>query len=187
MNMKKERAMKQLSVAGMALSVIFAVIWMAGCASTDVTETEGATAADQERRAAEQAAADERRAAQEMAASKKAQKALEDAAAAAGNVVWFDFDKSTLTSQTRRILDAHIALQKTTKRNLRAEGHADERGTREYNMALGERRAKAVADYMSVNGVASYRIETVSYGEERPVARGSDESSWSRNRRVEIK
>ncbi len=176
--------MKQLSVAGKALSVIFAVIWMVGCASTDTTVTD-TTAEEDARRAAEQeaAAAEERQAAEE----RRAQRALEDAAAAAGNVVWFDFDKSTLTSQTRRILDAHIALQKTTKRNLRAEGHADERGTREYNMALGERRAKAVADYMSVNGVASYRIETVSYGEERPVARGSNESSWSRNRRVEIK
>jgi peptidoglycan-associated lipoprotein len=85
------------------------------------------------------------------------------------------------------VLDAHIALAKAGKKSLRLDGHTDERGTREYNMALGERRAKAVADYMSVNGVASYRIETVSYGEERPVAYGSGESNWSQNRRVEIK
>jgi peptidoglycan-associated lipoprotein len=175
--------MKHLSVAGKALSVIFAVVWMVGCASQDVTETDGATQADQDRRAAEQAAADERRAAE----ARKAQKALEDAVAAAGNTVWFDFDKSTLKSKTRQVLDAHIALLKTNKDSVRLEGHADERGTREYNMALGERRAKAVADYMSVNGISSYRIETVSYGEERPVARGSGESNWSQNRRVEIK
>ncbi len=115
-------------------------------------------------------------------------KALEDAAAAAGNVVYFDFDKSTLTPATRRVLDAHIALAKAKgSGNMRLEGHADERGTREYNMALGERRAKAVKDYMSVNGVASYRMETVSYGEERPAVMGTGEAAWSKNRRVEIK
>jgi peptidoglycan-associated lipoprotein len=178
--------MKQFSVAGKALAVIFAVLWMAGCAST-VVETDGAKDSDQERRAAEQAAADKRRAAEQMKAEKKAQKRLEDAVAAAGNVVYFDFDKSTLTVATRRTLDAHIALLKTNKDSVRSEGHTDERGTREYNMALGERRAKAVKDYMSVNGVSGYRTEAVSYGEERPVAMGSGESNWSQNRRVELK
>jgi peptidoglycan-associated lipoprotein len=67
------------------------------------------------------------------------------------------------------------------------EGHTDERGTREYNLALGERRANAVRDYMVASGVPGYRIETISYGEENPVAYGSGESSWSKNRRVEIK
>jgi peptidoglycan-associated lipoprotein len=179
--------MKQFTVAGKALTIIFAVLWMVGCASTDVTETDGATQADQERRAAEQAAADERRMAEEKAAAMRAQKALEDAAMAAGNVVYFDFDKSTLTPASRRVLDAQIALLKTTKSKIRLEGHADERGTREYNMALGERRAKAVMDYMSVNGIASYRMETVSYGEERPAVQGTGEAVWSKNRRVVIK
>ena len=175
--------MKQFTVAGKALAVTFAVLWMVGCASTPEPDT---TDADAERRAAEQAAADARRAAAQQAET-KAQKALEDAVAAAGNVVYFDFDKSTLTVATRRTLDAHIALLKTNKDKLRLEGHTDERGTREYNMALGERRAKAVKDYMSVNGVSGRRSEAVSYGEERPVAMGSGESNWSQNRRVEIK
>ncbi len=74
-----------------------------------------------------------------------------------------------------------------TDRNVRLEGHTDERGTREYNIALGERRANSVRDYMVANGIGSYRIESVSYGEERPVAYGSSESSWSQNRRVELK
>jgi len=176
--------MKQFTVAGKALSIIFAVLWMAGCASTDVTETDGATAADQERRQMEQEAADRRAA---MEAQEAAAKALKDAVMSVGNVVYFDFDKSTLNADTRRVLDAHVALLKTNTDKVRLEGHADERGTREYNMALGERRAKAAAEYMSVNGIASYRIETVSYGEERPAAMGSGESSWSKNRRVEIK
>ena len=176
--------MKQFTVAGKALSVIFAVIWMVGCATT-APETDTADA-DAARRQAEQAAAEAKATAQ-MEAKKKAQKALEDAVAAAGNVVYFDFDKSTLTMATRRTLDTHIALLKTNTDKLRLEGHTDERGTREYNMALGERRAKAVKDYMSVNGVSGYRSEAVSYGEERPVAMGSGESNWSQNRRVEIK
>jgi len=166
-----------------ALSVVFAVLMMAGCASTDVTETDGATSSDQDRRAMEQAEADKRAAAE----AAKAQQMLEDAVASAGNVVYFDFDKSTLTAASRRTLDAHIALLKTNNAKVRLEGHTDERGTREYNMALGERRAKAVGDYMSVNGVASYRSEAVSYGEERPLATGTGESNWSQNRRVEIK
>jgi peptidoglycan-associated lipoprotein len=67
------------------------------------------------------------------------------------------------------------------------EGHTDERGTREYNMALGERRANAVRDYMVANGISAFRIESISYGEERPVAFGSDEQSFAANRRVELR
>lgn len=166
-----------------ALSVVFAVLMMAGCASTDITEEEGATSSDQERRALEQEQADKRMAAE----ATKAQKMLEDAVANAGNVVYFNFDQSTLTAATRSTLDAHVALLKSNNAKVRLEGHTDERGTREYNMALGERRAKAVGDYMAVNGVASYRTEAISYGEERPLAIGTGEANWSQNRRVEIK
>ena len=177
--------MKQLPVAGKALTVIFAVIFMIGCeTTTSTTDTTDAAAEAEARRAAEAQAA-------EQAATKRdamaAEQALEDAVAAAGNVVYFDFDMSTLKPAGRDVLDAHIALAKTNTKSIRLDGHTDERGTREYNMALGERRAKAVADYMSVNGIASYRLEAVSYGEERPVAYGSGESNWSQNRRVEIK
>ena len=180
--------MKQFTAAGKALSIIFMVLWMAGCASTDTTtEPDSEAQARAEQQAAEQA----RREAQMQAEQDREMarmKVLEDAVAAAGNVVYFDFDKSTLTPATRRVLDAHIALAKAKgSGNIRLEGHADERGTREYNMALGERRAKAVKDYMTVNGVAGYRIETVSYGEERPAVSGTGEAAWSKNRRVEIK
>lgn len=103
------------------------------------------------------------------------------------NIFYFEFDQATLTAEARRNLDAQIArLQKNTG-PIRLEGHADERGTREYNMALGERRANSVADYMAINGIARYRIETVSYGEERPIAFGQSESAYSKNRRVELK
>ncbi len=103
------------------------------------------------------------------------------------SVFYFEFDSSNLTSKARADLDAQIARLRDSVGTIRLEGHADERGTREYNIALGERRAQAVADYMALNGISRYRIETVSYGEERPLSFGQGESAWSQNRRVELK
>ncbi len=102
-------------------------------------------------------------------------------------VFYFDFDQATLSMKSRQALDAQIVRLKKTTGPIRLEGHADERGTRDYNIALGERRANAVADYMAINGIPRYRIETVSYGEERPAAFGQSESSYAKNRRVELK
>ncbi|GAB3371138.1 OmpA family protein [Spongiibacter taiwanensis] len=107
--------------------------------------------------------------------------------ASLATVFYFDFDQATLDAKTRGDLDAQIARLKKTTGPIRLEGHADERGTREYNIALGERRANAVADYMAINGIPRYRIETVSYGEERPAAFGQSDSSYAKNRRVELK
>lgn len=168
------------------LSAFFACAVLAGCASnqsTDSSQAEAAAAqAAAERAAAERAAAEQQAAAEREAARKAAEQL-----AMLKTVFYFDFDQSTLTAEARAALDAQIAYLKANTRNIRLEGHADERGTREYNMALGERRANSVADYMVVNGIARYRIETVSFGEERPVAQGSNESSWAQNRRVELK
>jgi len=101
-------------------------------------------------------------------------------------VYYFDFDKADLRPESQAALDRSIAVLKNSSAMIRLEGNCDERGTREYNMALGERRANAVANYMVVNGIARDRIETVSYGEEKPAAAGHDESAWSQNRRVEL-
>jgi len=103
------------------------------------------------------------------------------------NVVYFEFDKYELTPESRALLLAHAEKLKGASTSVRLEGHADERGSREYNMALGEKRANAVRDFLVLQGVKAASLETVSYGEERPVATGHDESSWSQNRRVEIK
>jgi len=105
----------------------------------------------------------------------------------AGTVFYFDFDSSSMTDTARMAVDAHIAVLLSNDDSVRLEGHTDERGTREYNLALGERRANAVRDYMVANGVPSYRVESISYGEENPVAFGSSEANWSQNRRVELK
>jgi peptidoglycan-associated lipoprotein len=178
--------MKHIPVAGKALTLLFAAIFLVACSGTDSKSTDDAAAetAMQEEKMAEEAREKER---QMQAAAADAQRQLEQAAMAAGTVFYFDFDSATLKPSAQMALDAHIALLKTNDRSVRLDGHTDERGTRDYNMALGERRANSVRDYMVVNGVASYRIETVSYGEEQPVAYGSGESSWSQNRRVELK
>jgi peptidoglycan-associated lipoprotein len=86
-----------------------------------------------------------------------------------------------------RALDVHAKDLQGNGARVVLEGHADERGTREYNMALGERRAKAVQRYLVLQGVSPAQLELVSYGEERAIATGNDESSWAQNRRVELR
>jgi peptidoglycan-associated lipoprotein len=100
-----------------------------------------------------------------------------------GELVYFDFDKYDLRADAAPILDAQAAwLRKYADVQVRIEGNCDERGTREYNLALGARRANAVRDYLITRGVAAGRITTVSYGKERPLDPGSDEQAWARNR-----
>jgi peptidoglycan-associated lipoprotein len=116
------------------------------------------------------------------------------AAAAAGDLknaleamVHFDFDQSELRPEDRAILDAKVPiLQANPNVTLRIAGYTDERGSDEYNLALGQRRAATVKRYLIDHGIADARMETVSYGEEHPIAQGSDESAWSQNRRAEF-
>lgn len=101
-----------------------------------------------------------------------------------GDRVFFDLDKSEISSKAAATLKRQAAwLQKYGKRTIVVEGHCDERGTREYNLALGERRSNAVREYLISLGVASARIETISYGKERPAVVGSNDSAWAQNRR----
>lgn len=102
-------------------------------------------------------------------------------------VVYFDFDKSVVRPEYRGIVSAHAAyLAAHGSARMTLEGHADERGTREYNLGLGERRGNAVSGLMSAQGGRGSQMTTVSYGEERPTCRVSDDECWSLNRRVEI-
>jgi peptidoglycan-associated lipoprotein len=103
------------------------------------------------------------------------------------NVVYFEFDKYDLTAESRAVLLAHADKLRGASVAVRLEGHADERGSREYNMALGEKRANAVRDFLVTQGVSGSSLEVISFGEEQPVALGSDEASWAQNRRVEVK
>ncbi|MCB2102903.1 MAG: peptidoglycan-associated lipoprotein Pal [Rhodobacterales bacterium] len=108
----------------------------------------------------------------------------EDLIVNVGDRVFFDFDKFSLGADARATLAKQAAwLQKFPSVSVTVEGHCDERGTREYNLALGERRANSVKDYLVALGVNPGRVTTISYGEERPVALGSNESAWAQNRR----
>jgi peptidoglycan-associated lipoprotein len=102
-----------------------------------------------------------------------------------GDRVFFGFDKATLSTEAQATVEKLAAwLKQYPSKTLTVEGHADERGTREYNLALGARRANAVRDYLIVLGVDPNRIDTVSFGEERPAVRGSNEEAWAQNRRA---
>ena len=111
-----------------------------------------------------------------------------DKSAAPGNLkntVYFDFDRFDIKPEFREAVLAHAAyLSKNPGATVKIEGHCDERGTREYNIALGDRRATAVRQLLKLQGVADKQIATISFGEERPVALGHDEDSWWQNRRA---
>ena len=99
--------------------------------------------------------------------------------------VYFDFDKSALDAEDKNLLEQYLPEIKKAK-IVRLEGHCDERGTREYNLALGERRALEVRDFLVVKGVSGKKIRVVSFGEEKPLKSASNEKAWAENRRVEI-
>ena len=104
-----------------------------------------------------------------------------------GRTFYFEFDQSRLSERDLRVLAMHADyLRDFRNRSIVIEGHCDERGTREYNLALGERRAQAVQSYLTSAGVRASQIDTVSYGEERPEDPGHDESAWAKNRRAEM-
>lgn len=109
----------------------------------------------------------------------------EDLAATVGDRIFFDTDRSTVGADQRPVLERQAGwLQRYPQVRVTIEGHADERGTREYNLALGQRRANSTRDTLVANGVGSARVSTISFGKDQPAALGSDESSWAQNRRA---
>jgi len=115
-------------------------------------------------------------------------KSIATQAVLANAVIYFEYDRFTLTTESIQALKGVVDLMnKNSKITLSLEGHADERGTREYNLALGQRRSESVSDYLIANGIKRSQLFAMSYGEERPLSLGSNDSAWSKNRRVEIK
>jgi len=109
------------------------------------------------------------------------------AALQAKNIVYFDYDSSEIKGEYIEVVAAHAAyLARYPNARVRLEGHTDERGSREYNIGLGERRAQTVRKALMLQGVRDAQITTVSYGEERPAAEGSDEAAYAQNRRVQL-
>jgi peptidoglycan-associated lipoprotein len=141
--------------------------------------------AESNRRARQQQVDDSIRMANEAAAA--AAREAEAMRATITTVVNYDFDKADLRPDTRQALDAKIPiLNANPALTIRIAGHTDSRGSGEYNLQLGQRRAAAARDYLTARGVAASRIELVSYGEERPTCQSMDEGCWSNNRRAEF-
>ena len=184
------------------------VAFLAACSSTG--ETTDASASAQAAQVAVEAAslaqtqadAQALKDAQALADAEAAQQAADNAVAqisaqkqqaqkaaqALAHIIYFDFDQSTIKAEFRTALNGHAAyLSQNPSARIVLEGHADERGTREYNIALGERRGNAVSRYLVVQGVSIEAIEVVSFGEERPVNSGHDSASLAENRRVEVR
>jgi peptidoglycan-associated lipoprotein len=151
-----------------SLFTIFTLIIFTACSSVQVTE---------------EAVAD-----QSVAGISIISKSTATQAVLANAVVYFEYDQFNLTSKSIQALKGVTELmKKNAKITISIEGHADERGTREYNLALGQRRAESVTNYLIANGINRNRLITKSYGEERPLSLGSNDTAWSKNRRVEIK
>jgi peptidoglycan-associated lipoprotein len=144
------------------LGAFAAVALLAACSSPSTTTTAGAAA---------------------PVSAGPAPGSQEDLVANVGDRVFYDFNRSSLTPDARATLDRQTAwLARYPQNNVQVAGNADERGTEEYNIALGQRRANADRDYLVAKGVAASRITTISYGKDRPVALGSDESAYKQNR-----
>jgi len=153
------------------VSFLFVIIFLSSCSSMNVTE-ETVYSGDVKT---------------VQASTNNEDISYDSQAVFANATIYFDFDKTNLTSKSLQTLKSVVeALDDNSQLNVVLAGHADERGTREYNLALGQRRADAVSQYLILNGVESNRIITKSYGEERPIANGQDEKSYAKNRRVEI-
>jgi peptidoglycan-associated lipoprotein len=154
-----------------------------------IAKTHAADSAAQAQAAAAAAAAEAKRRADSIAAAPAAEAAARAAALRAemAYTVYFEFDKSALTDSGMKLLDRKIAVMNANpKMQIQIEGHTDERGSSEYNVALGQQRAASVKRYLTQHGIADGRITIISYGEERPAATGHDETSWSHNRRAEF-
>lgn len=109
-------------------------------------------------------------------------------AAPSQRIVYFDFDSFAIRDEFQALIEGHARVLAANRgQRMVVEGHTDERGGREYNLALGQKRAEAVVRAMTLLGASEQQLEAVSFGEERPAVQGSDESAWSRNRRAELK
>ncbi|ACV27259.1 peptidoglycan-associated lipoprotein Pal [Kangiella koreensis] len=163
------------------LLALTAALTLAACSTTKPEEEQVDTTAQEDAAAQAEAEALARQRAAEEAERQRIAALLDN------NVIYFDFDDDSIRSEYVEVLEAHAMYIQSSGKSVVLEGHADERGTPEYNLALGERRAKSVAQLMRTYGVSDSNIEVISFGEESPANPAHNESAWQENRRVEIK
>lgn len=169
---------------------LFAVVaFLAACetAPKDAGDAAGSGAADASSSSATSSGSSSGSSASASGSSASAASSMtkEEELVSIGNKVLFDFDSSALSSESKATLSAQAAfLRSNPSVRITVEGHCDERGTREYNLALGERRAAAARDFLVAQGIDGARIKTISYGKERPEAIGSNDAAWAKNRRA---
>ena len=186
-----------MRIKHLIIPVIASTLMLSACGGGDPPEPPaptGPTQAETDARndsIAAARAAEEARAAAERDAERREQdrmnRARDDARATLEAVVQFEYDESDITAAAERILRRKLTiLRNSPSVRLRLEGHADERGSTEYNLALGSRRAESVRDFLSGFGISADRFTTTSFGEERPAVNRSDEAAWAQNRRVEF-
>ena len=171
------------NVGAAAMSAL-ALVWLAGCSSTKLDEP-----AKVEDRSVD-ANANQAKPAQPESGVKQVDlgNANANPPAGVGRTVYFDFDSFVVKDEYRPVVEGYAKYLGANKaKKMLIEGHTDERGSREYNLALGQKRAEAVQKQMLLVGAADGQLEAVSFGEERPAAQGSDEAAWAKNRRAELK
>jgi peptidoglycan-associated lipoprotein len=169
------------------LAALSMAAFMSGCASNEAVKTEEPIAATTKAEPAV-TTAEPAKAAEETVKPAEEQGNKAVAAVSAFETVYFDFDKSELRQDARDVLskNADLILKDQSGAKVKIEGHCDERGSAEYNIALGERRAKSTMQYLVTLGVKADRLSVISYGKEKPAVQGSDEAAWSKNRRAEF-
>ena len=168
-----------------ALAIALPILALSACSSNSQETDENSTVSNNAQQSSVAANTnDVQVTAQQRAAEIEDQQNREMEKLRAQHIVYFDFDTSTVSSEFSAILDAHAKFLNNTNPNVLVEGHADERGTPEYNIALGERRAKAVVTYLENMGVSSSQLSVVSYGEEKAMIKDRSESAFAKNRRA---
>lgn len=185
-----------MRIRGFIVPIVAAVVLTAACGGAEPppppAPAGGPSQAELDRQAAAEAAARQAEAdrlAREAEAARRAEqdRARRQLRATLTERVHFEYDMSDITSESERRLRAKVdILRNSTGVRIRLEGHADERGSNEYNQALGSRRAQSVRDFLAGFGISANRFAMVSFGEERPLVNRSDEGAWAQNRRVEF-
>ena len=165
--------------------IVFSLLSLAACSSS--SETEDANASSSTSSSSTSGSGSSAQSSGAGNSGQLTQEQIRAENALRQTVFYFDFDVAEFKPEDRQTLTYHARdLAANSSKRVRLEGHADERGTREYNLALGERRANGILNFLIVNGASRSQIEVVSYGEERPAAMGETEQAYARNRRVEI-